>query len=180
MKIHIMGASCAGSTTLGNTLAGLWGYTYLDTDAYFWQPSDVPFTVRRTFQERNELLKQELKKHENVIVGGSLINWGQDWQTFFDLVVFLYVPPAVRMKRLKDRELAKYASALTEDALRKEKYHQFITWASGYDDNTTPGRNLGAHQDWLRALPCETLEIYGDTSVQERISLIAGKLDKQA
>lgn len=173
-----MGTSCTGTTTLGKALAGLWGYTYLDTDTYFWQPSAIPFTARRTFRERNEMLKQELKKHDNVIVGGSLINWGQDWQTFFDLVVFIYIPPDIRMRRLRDRELARYGSALAEDARRKEKYQQFITWASGYDDKSTKGRNFSAHQDWLRSLPCETLEIYGDTSIQERISLIAEKLGK--
>lgn len=60
------------------------------------------------------------------------------------------VPPKVRIQRLKDRKLARYGSALAEDTLRKEKYHQFIAWASGYDDNSTQGRNLSKHLDWLR------------------------------
>lgn len=37
MKIHIMGASCAGSTTLGNALSAEWGIPYFDTDDFFWE-----------------------------------------------------------------------------------------------------------------------------------------------
>lgn len=89
MKIHIMGASCAGSTTLGHTLAEHCGYRYFDTDDYFWLPTHIPYTQRRTFNERNELLKADLQKQTDLVVGGSLINWGPEWQSYFSLVVFL-------------------------------------------------------------------------------------------
>lgn len=92
-----MGASCAGSTTMGKALADTWEYAYFDTDEYFWHPSDIPFTVKRSFEERNRLLKEDIQKHRNVIIGGSLVNWGPEWQTFFDLVVFLYIPHEIRM-----------------------------------------------------------------------------------
>lgn len=177
MKIHIMVASCAGSTTLGRALAELWGYTYFDTDVYFWQPPDIPFTIKRTFEDRNQLLKGDLQKHQNIIVGGSLINWGEDWQTFFDLVVFLYIPQDIRLQRLKERELARYGAALTRDVQIGENYRKYLVWAAGYDNGTT-GRNLKAHQNWLKLLPCKTMEILGDTSVHERIGLIADKLNR--
>jgi adenylate kinase family enzyme len=93
MKIHIMGASCAGSTTLGNALAQRLNYPYFDTDHFFWEQTDPPFTVKRDWDERIQMLKQSLANDSNHIVGGSLVNWGDEWLTAFDLLVFLYVPP---------------------------------------------------------------------------------------
>ncbi len=53
MKIHIFGASGSGVTTTGNALAEKLNYQYLDSDAYFWESSAVPFTVKRNPEERN-------------------------------------------------------------------------------------------------------------------------------
>jgi adenylate kinase family enzyme len=172
MKIHIMGACCAGATTLGRALSERWKYPYFDTDHYFWLSSDVPFTERRTPEDRNRLLKDDLQMHTDVIVGGSLVNWAPEWETYFDFVVFLYVPPGIRLQRLKDREVERYGNAIFDNAERAILYQQFLTWASGYDDNTTNGRNLSAHRSWLSTLECPFLEINGDTTVAERIYLI--------
>jgi adenylate kinase family enzyme len=172
MKIHIMGASCAGSTTLGSALSERWKYPYFDTDYYFWLPADVPFTQRRTSDERNRLLKEDLQKYTDVIVGGSLLKWGAEWETYFDLVIFLYLPPAIRLERLKAREVERYGSAIFDNPERAVLYQQFLAWASGYDNNTTDGRNLASHRAWLSTLDCPVLEINGDTTVDERINLI--------
>ncbi|MEJ7664585.1 MAG: hypothetical protein WKG07_36235 [Hymenobacter sp.] len=47
MKLYVFGASGAGVSTLGAALAAILGATYFDGDAYFWEVSDPPFTVRR-------------------------------------------------------------------------------------------------------------------------------------
>ncbi len=41
--IHIVGASDAGTSTLGQALDQNYGYKWVDTDDYFWQPTDPPF-----------------------------------------------------------------------------------------------------------------------------------------
>jgi adenylate kinase family enzyme len=176
MKIHIMGASCAGSTTLGHALAEHCEFQYFDTDDYFWLPTHVPYTQRRTFNERNELLKADLQKQTALVVGGSLINWGLEWQSYFNLVVFLYVPPQIRIQRLQDREIQRYGAAIFDDFERAARYQQFLTWATGYDDNSTTGRNINAHRNWLNLVQCPVLEINGDTTVAQRVDLIEKEL----
>ncbi len=172
MKIHIMGASCAGSTTLGKALSELLSYPYFDTDQFFWLPSETPFTVKREARERNEMLKQELSKNQNAITGGSLLKWGDEWLSMFDLVVFLYVPGEIRMERLKNREIQRYGEKIVEDPVRASLYNSFVTWAQGYDDNTTQGRNLQAHTDWLAQISCPVIRIEGDTTVSERTEIV--------
>lgn len=176
MKIHIMGASCAGSTTLGNALAGKLGYTYLDTDAYYFVPSELPFSVKREPAERIAMMKKDFDANDNVIVGGSLVSWGDDWHTKFHLIVFLYVPHDVRMQRLHARELERYGDKIFTDPYRAAQYKRFTTWANGYDDNSTDGRNLSVHQLWLSRVNCPVLKIEGDTSVGERMRMVLEKI----
>ncbi|WP_454800963.1 adenylate kinase [Mucilaginibacter phyllosphaerae] len=176
MKIHIMGASCAGSTTLGKALAQHLNYTYFDTDDYFWLPSAVPYTLKRETANRIAMLKADLSVSPNAIVGGSLVSWGDEWLTKFDLVVFLYIPHGIRMQRLHNREVERYGEQIYSDPFRADQYKKFTDWASGYDDNTTNGRNLSVHQLWLSRVTCPLLKIEGDTSVARRIDMIMNKL----
>jgi len=176
MKIHIMGASCAGSTTLGNALAGQLGYPLFDSDNYFWEASNPPFTLRREPELRNALIAQDVAPHQHWILSGSVIDWGTLWLDMFNLVVFLYIPHNVRMQRLKNREVERYGNGIFTNPEQAAKYQAFIQWASGYDDNSTNGRNLLAHQTWLNKLSCPVLEIKGDTTVEERIDIILKKV----
>jgi adenylate kinase family enzyme len=174
MKLHILGASGSGVTTLGYALSAKLGFPYFDTDDYFWEPSSAPFTVRRNPDIRNQLLASHLSAQKSWILGGSsVITWGEQWRTAFDWTVFLWLPPEIRMKRLHDREYERYGDIIFTDKDRNRQYMDFIEWAAGYDNNTARGsRTLAFHEKWLAALPCPVLEIRGDVSVEERVSLV--------
>src|ERR1700749_221279 len=131
MRINIFGASCSGVTTLGKALAEQINYPYFDGDNYFWLNTPIPFTERRSASERNELINCDLSQHKNWILGGSVINWQQEWD--FDLSVFLYIPKPVRIQRLIAREQERYSDVIHTDLGRNKQYNEFINWASGYD-----------------------------------------------
>ena len=44
--VHVFGASGAGTSTLGRALTE-YGYTHLDTDDYYWKPTDPMFLASR-------------------------------------------------------------------------------------------------------------------------------------
>lgn len=54
--IHIFGASGSGTTTLGRELSRLLGFRLLDTDDFYWMPTDPKFTVKRPPEQRVELM----------------------------------------------------------------------------------------------------------------------------
>jgi len=176
MKIHIVGASCAGSTTLGEALATQLNYPYFDTDFYFWEPSEHPFTIKRDRDKRIEMLHNAVAHHPHYVIGGSLVSWGDEWLSTFDLVVFLYLPPEIRIQRLKDRELERYGDVIYNKPERIAAYQQFLEWAIAYDTNAITGRTLQVHEEWLSKVTCPVLQIRGDTTVQQRIKLIMNKL----
>lgn len=176
MKIHLLGASGAGATTLGEHLAGLLACPYFDSDAYYWEPSEPPFTLRRNPDDRNQRLVHDLSGHTSWILGGSLVNWGEYWLTVFDLVVFLWIPAEIRMERIRKREFERYGNVIFNDPDRHQQYTEFIEWAMGYDTNTASGRTLAIHQDWLKKLSCPVLEIKGDFSVEQRAQMTVEKI----
>lgn len=177
MKIHLFGAAGAGVTTLGAALSEALGVPYFDSDTYFWEPTDPPFTTRRPAAERDARLAQDLAAHPPWILGGSLVSWGEHWLAAFDLVVFLWLPPALRLERLRRREAARYGAALLADPNQAARTHAFLAWAAGYDDNTAGGsRTLANHTAWLSRFACPVLELRGDLTVAERVARVQARL----
>src|SRR4051812_33231927 len=103
-RIHILGASGSGTTTLGRALAKRLQYPHFDTDNYFWLPTDLPFTHQRERTERQRLLMDDITAQDSWVLSGSLCGWGDVAITLFELVVFLSIPPDIRMARLHQRE----------------------------------------------------------------------------
>lgn len=169
-RIHITGASGSGTTTLGRAVAAATGALHLDTDDFYWLPTDPPFREKRPIPERLALLEQAFAQADRWVLTGSLISWGDPLIPRFDLVVFLAIPPALRMARLRAREIERYgAAALAPGGKMHAIHHAFLDWAEAYDVGTRVGRNREAHEAWLARLPCPVLRIEGDTTVEDRV-----------
>ena len=56
--IHIFGASGSGTTTLGRYLAQRLGGVHLDSDDFFWLPTDPPYTQKRPIEMRVPLMRE--------------------------------------------------------------------------------------------------------------------------
>ena len=177
MKLHILGASCSGVTTLGEALATHLKIPYFDSDKYFWEKTNPPFTTRQSPTLRNQMLTADISQHDSWIIGGSLLKW--DLAVDFDLIVFLYIPHEIRMERLRKRELERYGDIIFTDPARNKQYLDFMEWAKGYDDNTAPGRTLAAHESWLAQQTCPVIELRGDYSVEDRVRMILETLTFQ-
>ena len=179
-RIHIVGASGSGTTTLGEALAHRIGGAHLDTDAYFWMATDPPFTTRRPVEERLQLLGVDLDRHVSWMLTGSLIGWGDVLIPRFDLVVFLYVPPDVRMARIVERERQRYGSAIDPGGPMHAASKEFIAWAASYDDPAFAGRSLARHRAWIEGLPCPVVEIAGTPTVEESVARVLGEWKRAA
>jgi len=75
-RIHILGASGSGTTTLGRALAERLQCPHFDIDDYFWVPTDLPYAQQRERPERQRLLMDDLTVQAAGVVSGSLCGWG--------------------------------------------------------------------------------------------------------
>ncbi len=158
-KIHIVGAAGAGTTTLGMALAERLNVAYFDTDYFYWQQTENPFTVARPKEQRIRLLQEQTAGLEGWVLSGSLCGWGDPMAAHFTHVVFLRLAPETRLHRLYLREVQRYGDQILEGGSRHENSVAFLAWAARYDDGNHSLRSLRRHESWLKALSCPVIRL---------------------
>jgi adenylate kinase family enzyme len=172
-RIHILGASGSGTTSLAVTLAARYGHRHLDTDDFFWVRTDPPYREPRPREERLAFLRHALRASDSWVLSGSLCGWGDSLIPEFELVVFLTVPTPVRLARLREREVARYGrQAIAEGGELHSAHVEFLEWAESYDTGGVEMRSRALHEAWLAALPGAVLRLEGDRSVEEQLAQI--------
>ena len=163
--IHIFGASGSGTTTLAGAVDEAFGHTHLDTDDYFWIPTDPPYITKRTPYERRELLKADIAKNEKCVISGSLCGWGDIFIPLFDLVIFIDTPTDIRIKRIEEREYKTWGNRILADGDMYDKHTAFIEWAKTYDTGGIDQRSRILHIRWIEKVLCPVLTIDGRLSI---------------
>lgn len=149
-RIHLTGASGSGTSTLGRSLAARVGCPVFDADDYYWVPTRPPFTTKRAPADRWSLLCTALHDAgSSWVLSGSAVGWAADLDRLFTLIVFLEAPTAVRVERLRRRELDAYGH-VDED---------FLDWAARYDSGDESMRSRARHETWLRQQTCPVLRL---------------------
>ena len=170
--IHIFGASGSGTSTLGKKISELWGYTWLDTDNYFWEPTDPPFTTRREKAERVRLIREDISKHENVVLTGSLSGWGDVLIPFFTVAVRVVTDTEIRIERLKKREYERFGERIAPGGDMYENHLEFLEWASKYDTGSVNMRSKAEHDEWQKLLQCPLVVVDGAEALEKNCALI--------
>lgn len=180
MRLHIFGASGSGVTTLGKALSEKLNIEYFDSDDFFWLKTENPFTEKQNPEIRNTMVSDKLHTTENWIFGGSIIHWGENVFPVFDLIVFLYFPPELRMERLRKREYERYGDEIFTQPEKAQKYQEFMEWAKDYDYNTgIATRTLKAHLEWLSEMNTPLIEISGDYELQQKIDMVLDAINRK-
>ncbi len=177
-SIHILGASGSGTTTLACALAERRGYAQLDTDDFFWHPTDPPYQRSREVGERLDLLRAALAPHTAWVLSGSLCGWGDPLIPLFDLVVYLRLPTDIRIQRLRAREAGRFGEAIAPGGPLHHEHEKFIAWAANYDGGDSSTRSRIRHEGWLAALPCRVLRIEGEHTTERRIAMVMEAMDE--
>ena len=171
-RIHILGASGSGTTTLGRALAERLNYAHFDTDDYFWLPTDPPTTEKRERTERQKLLMGDLTANESWVLSGSLCGWGDVAIPLFDLVVYLWVPCEIRLERLRHRERERFGERIMPGGDMYETSQAFLKWAASYDKGGLEMRSRQLHEQWLGMLPCPIVCIEGEYTIEEQLDVL--------
>ncbi|MFO7637220.1 MAG: AAA family ATPase [Clostridia bacterium] len=170
--IHIVGASGAGTTTLAQALEKEYGYTWLDTDGYFWEPTDPPFVRSLPHEERVKRISAAIEEHPKCVISGSLCGWGDVLIPRFDLVVFVDTPTEVRIQRLEKRENGRFGERIRPGGDMYDNHIEFIEWAKTYDTAGIDQRSRALHEEWIKLLSCPLLRVDGTNPINELLKQI--------
>lgn len=154
-RLHVLGASGSGTTTLARALADHWAVPHADADDYFWRPTDPPYVERRPEADRLGLMREVFVPREAWVLSGSMVGWGEEVVDQCDVIVFLTLDPAERLRRLKAREVHRRGG----ETFDEEAWTAFLEWARGYDDPSFEGRSRVVHEKWLADRPQPVLRI---------------------
>ena len=159
-RIHILGASGSGATTLGRALAARSGAGYFDSDDFLWLPTDPAYTTLRPGGERTAMLLERLDPAGHWIFSGSALGWGSIIEDRYSCLIFLYLDPVLRLQRLRQREFQRFGARIQPGGDMAEGSAEFLAWATEYDHGTPEGRSLAAHEAWMaqRRLPLLRLD----------------------
>lgn len=172
-RIHIFGASGSGTTTLASYLSAKHGHRHLDTDDFFWLPTDPPFRQKRVVEERLELLRTAVSKADTWVLSGSLCGWGDPLIPDFQLAIFLHVDPSIRMKRLGARELERYGlKAISPGGKMHGSHVAFLDWAEGYEQGGLETRSRAYHEAWIEKLPCPVIRLESDQELSDQLNKV--------
>ena len=174
--IHIFGASGSGTTTLGKKIAEELGYKHMDTDDYYWMPTDPKFTQKRPVEERIALMKKDIEQFENVVISGARAGWGDPLVPYFTLAVRIELPQDVRIERLRQREKARFGSRIEPGGDMYDQHLAFIEWAKTYDTGGVEHRSKMRHDAWQKTLPCEIVCLNGADSIKSNFEKVREKL----
>ena len=170
--IHIFGASGSGTTTLAEKISRELGYFHLDTDDYFWLPTDPKFTAKRPVAERLQLMHRDMDQAENAVISGSLTDWGDPLIPEFTLAVRIEMDPELRLQRLLERERLRYGSRIEPGGDMYKANQAFLEWAKSYDTGGLEIRSKAKHDQWQTLLPCPILLLDGGDTLENNFQKV--------
>ena len=170
--IHIYGASGSGTSTFGRFISEKLGYAFMDTDDYFWLPTNPRYTEKRERTERLEMMKEDMLNSNKVVISGSLVGWGDELIPYFTLAVRVVTDKSVRIRRLKEREKEHFGSRIEIGGDMYKNHIEFIEWAAAYDTGDTKMRSKAEHDKWEKLIGCKKITVNGEDNLKYNLQLI--------
>ncbi len=171
--IHIYGASGSGTSTLGREISKRLGYVFLDTDDFFWKRTNPMYSEKRSPEEAVTMIFEKIRTLDQVVLCGSLVDWGDELIPQFTLAVRLSTDKGVRLQRIRERELSKFGARILPGGDMFEQHLRFLDWAEKYDTGSVHMRSKEKHDVWQRLLPCPQLNLRGEEDLEENIARIS-------
>lgn len=176
-RLHTLGASGAGTTTLAAALCARHGWAHFDTDDFLWIRTDRPYTEMRPRAERQAMLAAALDGAPDWVVSGSMCGWGDVFMPRFDLVVFLSAPTDIRIMRLTAREGGRYGPGGIEPGGKMhDAFIEFMAWTAQYDDGAPTMRSRAMHEEWMGRLSCPVLRLDGMRPLADLVAEVEARL----
>ncbi|KEJ98239.1 Adenylate kinase [Pseudosulfitobacter pseudonitzschiae] len=175
-RLYILGASCSGVSTLGQSLSAHLGVPQLDVDSFYWLPTDPPYTTKRAPEDRVQMIRAEQARTQGWILSGSFIGWGETLVEDVDMIIYVHTPTQVRMQRLDAREAQRHGARILPGGDMHLAHLAFRKWASQYDDPAFSGRNRAQHERWLDTLSVPVLRLDGTHDKAALLDAVAREL----
>ena len=176
--IMIIGPSGSGKTTLGRVVAEKLGYPYFDVDDYIWkQDTEEPYTEMYTKKEKISRLSNDIEPYEHFVMSGSMSSFHYAFDDKFEMMVFLYVEPDIRVQRVHNRAIERFGERVLEGGDMHQSHMKFLEGNRKYETDGSP--NLREQKEWMKNMSCVKLELDGIHSLENNAEIIVKNWKKR-
>lgn len=162
MRIHILGPSGSGTSTLGRLLSERLDLPLFDSDDFFWEETEVPYSSIRPVERRTDLINRIIDSNESWVISGAADGWGDKLLNTSDLIILLYTDPDERINRLKQREEKIFGKRILPGGDMFENHKAFLEWAGKYDTGGMEVRSRIKLESWVEKAEGKVLYFYND------------------
>ena len=166
--ILICGLNGSGKTTLGKKLADALGFQFLNDEDYFFLKSDIPYSKSRTDEEVREFITSYIEQHKNIVLTATRGDLGDEINSFYDTVIYLFAPLELRLSRIKKREYDRFGKRVLKggDMYEQQKeFHNFVV-----------SRTTEKTEKWLNTLSCGVVKLDGSNPIDDNVEFIKKQL----
>ena len=178
MKIHLLGPSCSGTSTLGKLIAEKYNIPWFDTDEIFWIKTNPPFTTKREKNERIKLLGEIFQKNNSLVLSGSAMDWGDFIKNYLDIIIYKYVEQETRIKRLIAREVKRYGNRIDPGNDMYEIHKEFVEWNKKYETGGMEMRSRKSELYWINDVNCKIIKLEKNKTPEEELKIVSEEIDK--
>ncbi len=177
MRVLISGGPGSGSTSTAMAVGKRLDLPVFDSDSYFHKPTDPPFQEQYSPEERRRLLSHALSTQASWILSGSVSTWGLTGLAPTH-AVFLRIPTAERLERLKRRQRQQFGSRIDPGGDMEEEHESFMEWAAQYEIRTGRGRNLITDLTFLKSSGARLVGFSEIEPLEKMVARVIGFLSK--
>ena len=175
-RVHILGASGSGTTTLGAALGARLGWRHVDSDDLFWLKTEPPFTTQRAREARLGGVLPWMRVERDWVFSGSAVGWAGALEPLYDVVVYLRLDPALRMARLRAREVARYGARIAAGGDMAVASAAFMAWAEAYDTAGPGQRSAALHATWLSERACRVVRLDSAAALADLVAAVLAEV----
>lgn len=169
--IMIIGPAGSGKTTLGKLVADKLEYPYFDVDDYIWKKdTKKPYTVMYSREEKISRLNNDILPYEHFVMAGSMSSFHYAFDDKFEMMVFLYVEPDIRVERVHNRAVERFGERIREGGDMFDNHMRFLESIRHYEKDGSP--NLNEQRKWMDELNCLKLELDGTDSLEDNANRV--------
>ncbi len=150
---------------------------HFDCDDYYHAPTDPPFQVQHTAQQRFDAISADLSPMESWILSGGVAGWKPYPELDFTLIAFVTVHTPIRIERLRVREFERFGERIRKGGDMHDAHEEFIEWASRYDEGDIEGKTLARHEAYLANQTCQVVWIDGTLPIDDSIRTICSAVN---
>ena len=151
--IIVFGANGSGKTTLGRELARILNFKRMDIEDYYFEKSEIPYSVVRPREDVVKLLLADIEKYRSFVLSGVTGNYGDEIPLFYELAVYITAPLELRMERIKKRAYEQYGERVLKGGDMYEQEQKFFDFAAS--------RPLFEIDQWAETLTCPIIHVDG-------------------